>query len=331
LIERFDAVRKAADLREQEKQAFEAARQRRELRQKRADEARKKLDNLLKAGGANDAETFRQRARQHIDRQEAERERRSCQTRLKQLRGPGDLFDRFLEELAASSPESSQVELDRIKPELEEAQEWQAKLREERGSVDTDLRRLTSEETTSELRAKRAVLVEELRSHAREWSTLTLARMLLKRARAKYEQEHQPEVIKNAQAFFRMVTGGRYQGLTAPLGTQTVSVIKRDGTEKREPLSRGTQEQLYLALRFGLIRQFGEKETCLPVVVDEVLVNFDPVRARHAAEAFVELSRTNQVLVFTCHPSTVELFTSVEPEAQVIDIDALASAGISAS
>ena len=85
-------------------------------------------------------------------------------------------------------------------------------------------------------------------------------------------------------------------------------------------LSRGTQEQLYLALRFGFIQQFAEQETSLPVIVDEILVNFDPLRARRAAEAFVELARTSQVLVFTCHPSLVALFTEVDREARVINI-----------
>ena len=86
-------------------------------------------------------------------------------------------------------------------------------------------------------------------------------------------------------------------------------------------MSRGTREQLYLSLRFGLIREFGERTERLPVVVDEVLVNFDPKRAGRAARAFAELANTNQVLVFTCHPETVALFTDVASETQVIQID----------
>ena len=84
-------------------------------------------------------------------------------------------------------------------------------------------------------------------------------------------------------------------------------------------LSRGTREQLYLALRFGLIREFGEHAERLPVVVDEALVNFDPERARLAAESFAQLAETNQVLVFTCHPSTAEMFADAAG-AQVVDI-----------
>ena len=83
-------------------------------------------------------------------------------------------------------------------------------------------------------------------------------------------------------------------------------------------LSRGTREQLYLALRFGLIREFGEHAEHLPVVVDEALVNFDAERANLAARAFAELSETNQVLVFTCHRTIADIFASIG--ANVIDI-----------
>ena len=67
------------------------------------------------------------------------------------------------------------------------------------------------------------------------------------------------------------------------------------------------------------MREFGEHAERLPVVVDEVLVNFDPERARLAAEAFATLAETNQVLVFTCHPQTVDLFAEAAG-AQVIEV-----------
>ena len=49
-----------------------------------------------------------------------------------------------------------------------------------------------------------------------------------------------------------------------------IAVETQNGA-RREPsqLSRGTQEQLYLALRFGLIREFGDQAERLTVVADE--------------------------------------------------------------
>ena len=181
---------------------------------------------------------------------------------------------------------------------------------------------LTSEEESSALRVRKNTLTEELQANALEWSKLTLAEELLRRTRLKFEEDRQPGVIQHAQKFFTTITDQRYDRLYAPIGEQRVTVIDRNRVSKQpSELSRGTREQLYLSLRFGLIREFGEQTESLPVVVDEVLVNFDPDRARRAAEAFVELSETNQVLVFTCHPETVALFTDIAPETQVIQID----------
>ena len=206
---------------------------------------------------------------------------------------------------------------------VEENEEGRNALLGEQGEVRIRLSQLTSEEESSALRVRKNVLMEELREQAREWSKLTIAEELLLRTRMKFEEERQPGVIQHAQKFFSSITDQRYDRLYSPIGEQVLTVTERTGVSKQPTeLSRGTREQLYLSLRFGLIREFGDQTERLPVVVDEVLVNFDPDRARRAAEAFVELSETNQVLVFTCHPETVTLFTDVAPEAQVIQIDA---------
>ena len=204
---------------------------------------------------------------------------------------------------------------------IEENQEGQKALLVEQGKVGSLLSQLTSEEESSALRVRKNVLIEELREQAREWSQLTIAEELLTRTRMKFQEERQPNVIQHAQKFFATITDQRYNRLFSPPGEQSLTITERTGDSKQPAeLSRGTREQLYLSLRFGLIREFGERTERLPVVVDEVLVNFDPDRARRAAEAFVELAQTNQVLVFTCHPETVALFTGVAPGTQVIEI-----------
>ena len=48
--------------------------------------------------------------------------------------------------------------------------------------------------------------------------------------------------------------------------------------------------------------------------------------ARRAAAAFVDLSRTNQVLVLTCHQWIVDLFTEAAPEAALVDLSAVRAA-----
>ena len=320
LIKRLDETRTSVSNRERAKEQEEVNRQLLERQEQRLKQVALEIDALLAAGGATDTEEFRRRVRLHEQRQGLERRRDEYIRSLESISGPGDKLTAFRESLAGSDPSQLAEESEQLSRRQTEMDAQCNGLREERGGIDNELTRLTGEEESSALRSRRSTLFEQLQEQAREWSRLTIAEMLLEKTRHKFEQERQPSVIRHAQDFFSSVTGQRYTGLFAPLGEQRITV--RDSTgDSRQPseLSRGTREQLYLALRFGLIREFGEHAERLPVVVDEALVNFDPERAKLAAESFVELSQTNQVLVFTCHPSTADMFAGAAG-AQVVDI-----------
>ena len=144
-----------------------------------------------------------------------------------------------------------------------------------------------------------------MRGYAREWAVRAIAENLLNEARLKFEKERQPEVVRNAASFFKDITDGRYEkGVFSRSGGSEIRVTDFTGNAKRpSELSRGTREQLFLSLRFGLIRDLGRRSERLPVIVDEALVNFDPHRGLRAASAFVDLAQTNQVLVFTLPPA----------------------------
>ncbi|MNY42659.1 hypothetical protein D3C86_1775700 [compost metagenome] len=58
----------------------------------------------------------------------------------------------------------------------------------------------------------------------------------------------------------------------------------------------------------------------LPLVMDDVLVNFDPERAERVARALVRFSEDHQVLLFTCQPQSAELFRRIRPETRVIEL-----------
>jgi len=321
LIERYDAVRESESQRDIARNEVEIIGQQLRQLEGRFKEYQEAVVQLLDAGGTDDPEEFRRRAGQNDYRRGLEQKRAEHLVRLQQLSGPGEQFDGFKQALAQASPQPLEDSSRDIAEQIEENAQSRNALLIEQGEVGTLLSQLTSEEESSALRVRKNVLIEELREQAREWSKLTIAEELLLRTRMKFQEERQPAVIQHAQKFFATITDQRYDRLYSPPGEQTLTVTERTGARKQpSELSRGTREQLYLALRFGLIREFGERMERLPVVVDEVLVNFDPDRARRAAAAFVELSRTNQVLVFTCHPETVDLFTGIAADTQVIEI-----------
>ena len=325
LITLLDEASKQLQVREQARRELLNAQGRVDRLRKRLEEEESSLAGLLKAGGAGDEDEFRRNSDQVMKREELERERRERVTLLQRFSGPGDALKKFrrrLGETAAQEIEERLVELD---SDLRSAGDRLGDLQREQGEIGNELSRLEGEEESSRLRNEKNVLSERLSDHATEWSKLALAEWLLERTRAKFERERQPSVIQHAEEFFRKVTNDRYQKVYSPVGEQTVTVVDETGATKQpDQLSRGTQEQLYLAVRFGLIREFGEHSERLPVVVDEILVNFDHDRARRAADAFAELSVTNQVLVFTCHPETVALFQSAHVATQVVNLEPFA-------
>ena len=304
--------------------AFRKAEEQLKARENDLRRAEEEMKGLLQSGGADEAEDFRKRAEIVRRRTELEDERRGALGRLQRLSGPGDPLEALKKQLGGTDIQAIRDRASSAKEEIDNAnaaiREWSNR----QGSVQKDLENLTGEEESSKLRGERQRLLEEVRGHAREWAVRTIAENLLKDAQAKFERERQPEVVRHAESFFKDITGGRYQTVFSPLGRSEIQVTDSAGVPKQpSQLSRGTREQLFLSLRFGLIRELGQRTERLPVIVDEALVNFDPERGLRAARAFVELSQSNQVLVFTCHPTIVDLFrkaaaTPGVPEPEVV-------------
>ncbi len=322
LINRLDRAREAVLARQNAGKTAKEARRALDSLTGRLAALKEDRNALIVLGGAEDAEDLRRRANLHQQRQKLEGQNAEDRERLRRLCRADQSVEELIDSLALATPDGLEHELAAARQELEELDARRETLAEERGMLASELGRMVTDEASSELRARRESLLEQLKLQAAEWSKLTIASAILQRTRRKYEQERQPGVVRHAQEFFATITGGRYRRVFVPADSPSEMRVETSSGATLEPdqLSRGTREQLYLALRFGLIREFGERAESLPVIVDEVLVNFDPDRARRAAEAFARLSRSNQVLVFTCHPTIVAAFTAACPDAQVIEL-----------
>ena len=277
--------------------------------------AEEELNQLLRSGDAEEAEEFRVRADLSERRTGLEEKARTSLDRLQRLSGPGKALETLRSRLAASNAQTISDDIRLSEANLAEIDEKIEELATERGSVRRALDEMLGEEDSSRLRAERHRLREEMRSHAREWAVRTIAQNLLRAAQSKFEQDRQPNVIRHSEKFFRDITEGRYTTVFSPLDESEIYVTDSEGAQKQpQQLSRGTREQLFLTLRFGLVRDVGQRAERLPVIVDEALVNFDPVRGLRAAGAFMDLAQTNQVLVFTCHPQIVDQFVDAASE-----------------
>lgn len=154
--------------------------------------------------------------------------------------------------------------------------------------------------------AERLELVTEAQRWSEEVAALQVAKLLLERSVERYGRESRPTILARASALMQRLTGGRWTAIERePSGR--IELVSGEGV-RRGPveLSRGTREQLFLALRLAFVLERSGVEP-LPLLLDDVLVNFDPVRARAAMGALAEVSRETQVLYLTCHPQLADL------------------------
>jgi len=181
---------------------------------------------------------------------------------------------------------------------------------------------LEKREEISKMRLEENRLIEKIKEEAKKWAVYTIALRILEKAKQRYEKERQPAVIKQSQLFFKKITLGNYKQIFSPLEGNYIEVIgKNDERKMITQLSRGTAEQLYLALRFGLIREFSEHSGVnLPIIMDDIFVNFDNHRLKAAISTIKELSDTHQILFFTCHPEISNLIRSSIKETEVISL-----------
>ncbi|MHC5540399.1 ATP-binding protein, partial [Singulisphaera rosea] len=83
-----------------------------------------------------------------------------------------------------------------------------------------------------------------------------------------------------------------------------------------EGMSDGTCDQLYLALKLASLEHHLDHNAPMPLVVDDILVNFDDERALAALLELATLSKRTQVLFFTHHRHLVDLAsTNLPPDA----------------
>lgn len=147
---------------------------------------------------------------------------------------------------------------------------------------------------------------------------------LLRSVYKRYEKDRQPKTLKEASQYLERMTNGRYPRIWTPLDEDVLYVD--DPTRLAIPvdqLSRGTREQLFLALRLALVSGYARRGVHVPLILDDVLVNFDVQRTKAAAEVLVEFAHTgHQVMIFTCHQHVMDIFGELG-----VDVRSLTSQG----
>ncbi|MBW2306777.1 MAG: AAA family ATPase [Deltaproteobacteria bacterium] len=332
----FELLGAMRDLREECRAAQEAFQRKHELDErirevalqlesagKRLSEEETEREMLLTRAGAKDEESYRALAPMASRREELIAGRREL---LASLRVGADLPD---EESVSNTLQAVNWETIRSNKEAQASEVARLRdmldsLGETIGHLDHEIRSMEQSDRLSFLLQQREQARAQLHESTWAWATAKAAATLLDLARQKYETQRQPMVIRWASDIFQKMTGGAFENLRMPLDNAHPMAMRSSGElVPTEHLSRGTMEQLYLSIRLALIREYVRQAGPLPVLMDDILVNFDPERGRAAALAINEFSRCTpvQVIFFTCHPHVIRHFKDAQdPPPDILDM-----------
>jgi uncharacterized protein YhaN len=269
------------------------------------------LAALLAGAGMPDAEHFRAAFARFRRIEDLQARERSLLAGIRSLaQEEGENMEDLLDSLEQSKLDRLREDESRLQEELAAMERQAHELSVERGQFLERRDALSASEGRTALLRREAVLQEELHSLSRRWSVLALARDFLLAAKSHFEEEGQQGVIRFAGDLFSSITDGEYTGITAGLEGDDFTALHRSGDrfDPEKQLSQGTREQLYLALRLAYIKNHATRAESLPLIMDDILVNFDPGRAANTAKVLTTFAKDSQLLFFTCHPGTVELF-----------------------
>ena len=249
--------------------------------------------------------------------------RRQIATREKTLleQGGGRTLDEILAEMAASGSDGDRLaahvaslsdEIDALESDLETANRA---LGEARRDLDAVTDAGSAADSEQEAQSHLAVAA----SAAAEYARTAVAATVLRQVVVAYGQQHRGPILERAGTIFSDVTGGAFaQLLTDAMGDQQVVLAQRRNGEACTvgQMSDGARDQLYFALRLaGIEYQLSHLHEPLPVVFDDVLVNFDDRRTGVALRTLASLGSATQVVLFTHHAAVAAAAReAIEPD-----------------
>lgn len=188
------------------------------------------------------------------------------------------------------------------------------------GELKQELSHAVKEREFDALKLQAEEVKTRIDESSREYARLLLAKRMLETAIGAWESKSQPEVYRQASRLLSVMTDGAWVkvAMTAEGRLQVVDAVKT----ARDPLhlSLGTCQQLYLALRIALLMTADNVGRAIPILADDILVNFDSERRAGAARALAELARMRQVLLFTCHEEVVKALRAVDPTLNKLEL-----------
>ena len=218
----------------------------------------------------------------------------------------------------ASTPDLSEGEIDSLKERFKAQSDNTSALKAELAAIKEKIKAVTaSTPPVAVLERQKEELIAKIKAYREYTDTSDLALTTLDEAFRDLRKNYSEVLDQRTAEIFTRLSDDRYLSVNVSKSME-LSVTTSDafGTKESGYLSRGTEDQLYLAMRLAvaeLITNEGEK---LPIFADDSLSQYDDGRTKKAFSFLKEYAKDKQIIMFTCH-------SFIKSAAESLDIKTL--------
>ncbi len=271
------------------------------------------LAPLLRAAGVQTLDALGPAIERSEQRRAVEQQR--CQTERELLANADGLPIEVLRQQAqAMHPDALKAELESLQTDSAGIVEEISRLSRIQGQQKTDFSALDGRDEAARAAARQQEAVATMADAAERYLRLQTAARLLHWSIARFRETRQGPMLAKASTIFRTLTLEAFSHLLIDATDASPRLLGvRKGGEAVEVggMSEGTRDQLYLALRLAALDLQIEQGQRMPLIADDLFINFDDQRTAAGLQVLGELSRRTQIICLTHHAHLVPLARSV--------------------
>ena len=283
------------------------------------------LQPLRVAAGIDDMALLGPAIARSEERRQIEHEIRRIETALREA-GDGQPLESLRTEAASIEPDQLQVELNRLGTEAGQVVEEISRLGARHGQLKAAFDALNGSDAAARAAARQQEAAAGMAEAAERYLRLKTAARLLQWSMERFRQTRQGPMLARASEIFQALTLGSFSRLLVDADSHDSPRLMSIRTGGNKPvevpgLSEGTRDQLYLALRLAALDQQASQGSRMPLIADDLFINFDDRRTAAGLQVLGDVSRRMQVILLTHHDHLVPLARQVlGDELNVIEL-----------
>jgi uncharacterized protein YhaN len=188
---------------------------------------------------------------------------------------------------------------------------------EQKLSHNTDLSVKEIDYRLNALKEKQLSGHQQLLESAFERDRLLLVSKIVSEAEKMYRKSQKPDFLIRASRYMNLLSNEKYDEILMSDNGGFVLKSGNDLIPMSETISRGTKEQMYLALKLAMTFRL-DPLGHYPILMDEIAINFDKSRRQGLYKVIKELAQQRQIFYLTCHDWFVDELKMTTGSHQVV-------------